>query len=408
MRNHLIRARGWLSKARDRRLRVRALAGWNGWTAVTTAVVPATAIAVVLAFVAALFLLPPLIAPELPDARDQFEVQDRARLTIATIIGGVILLVGLWVNWRRVSALERQVVTAQLGQITERFTRAIDQLGAVRSDNVVAPEIRAGGVRSLERIAGESEDDFWPILDILSAYLRSVSRAPDADHWDELAPLAQEIHQRMDVAFTIEAITRLWPTERRANQRPLNLAGAFVPRVMLGGKHLQGAELARAHLKEAYLEDSNLEGARLNGANLENASLGGTKLWAASIAGANLGGASLVRANLQGAFLREADLDGAMVWGATLENANVSLANLQHADLGAVNAEGANFGGANLHGANLRRAKLRVAILRNADLRNANLWEADLRGALLDGAKYGEQTRWPEGFSPPVTAERSD
>ena len=405
--NRLSHARRWLLTARDRP-RVRALAGWIGWSAVTTAVVPAMATAVVLAIVAALIWLPPLIAPELADARAQFEVQDRARLTIATIIGGVILLVGLWVNWRRVSALERQVATAHLGQITERFTRAIDQLGAVRSDNVVAPEIRAGGVRSLERIAGESEDDFWPVLDILSAYLRSVSRAPDTDHWDELAPQAQEIHQRMDVAFTIEAIRRLWPTERTANQRPLDLKGAFLPRVMLDGKHLQGAELTRAHLKEAYLDSTNLEDANLDGANLESAYLGGASLRVASLAGATLGGASLVRANFEGAFLREADLEGVMLWGATLENANAVSASLQHADLGSVNAEGANFAGANLHGANLRRAKLRVAILRNADLRNANLWEADLRGADLDGAKYGEQTRWPEGFSPPVTAERSD
>lgn len=371
-----------------------------GWGAVATAVV--------LGIFAAFFLLPPLIAPELADAQDQFEVRDRARLTIATIIGGVILLVSLWVNWRRVSALEKQVATAQLGQITERFTRAIDQLGAVRSHNVVAPEIRAGGVRSLERIAGESEDDFWPILDILSAYLRSQSRNPDKEEWVLLGEQAQETRYRMDVAFAIEAITRLWPTKRTVSHRPLNLVGAYVPRLMLREKYLQGAELTRAHLKEADLGGSNLEGASLDGANLEGALLGGARLWAASLAGANLGGANLVRANLQGAFLREADLDGAMVWGATLESANVSLANLQHADLGSVNAYGANFAGANLHGANLRRARLRDANLRDTDLRNADLREADLRGASFDGANHGEQTWWPEGFDPAANPERSD
>ena len=321
---------------------MRALVPWIGCSAIAAAIG------------AALILLPPLIAPELPDAQAQFEVHDRARLTVATIIGGLILLVGLWMNWRRVSALEQQVATAHLGQITERFTRAIDQLGAVRPDNAVAPEIRAGGVRSLERIARESEDDFWPILDILSAYLRSVSRAPDSDHCDELAPEAYDLRFRMDVAFTIEAITRLWPAERTANHRPLDLLGAFAPRVMLAGKHLQGANLSFA--------------------------------------------------NLQGATLRDADLDGVMLWGATLENANVGFASLQAGDLGSVNADGANFRGANLHGANFRRARLRDANLRDADLRNADLWEADLRGASRDGANYGEQTRWPEGFTP----ERSD
>ena len=128
--------------------------------------------------VAAVMLVPPRIAPELADPQAQFEVLDRARLTIALIFGGLVALVGVYMNWRRVNALEQQVATAQLGQITERFTRAIDQLGAVRPDNTPAPEIRAGGVRSLERIAGESPEDFWPILDILSAYLRSESPTP--------------------------------------------------------------------------------------------------------------------------------------------------------------------------------------------------------------------------------------
>ena len=375
---------------------MRALARWIGWSAIAAAIV------------AALVLLPPLIAPELPDAQAQFEVRDRARLTVATIVGGLILLASVWMSWRRASALEKQVATAQLGQITERFTRAIDQLGAVRPDNAVAPEIRAGGIRSLERIAGESEDDFWPILDILSAYLRSASRTPDRDDWLVFAPRAQEIRSRMDVAFTIEAITRLWPTERTANHRPLNLVGAFVPRVMLAGKHLQGADLTRAHLKEADLGGSNLEDTRLDGANIEGAILQRANLRAASLAGTFLGGANLSFANLQGAFLQGADLDGVMLWGATLENANVGSASLQSADLGSVNAYGANFRGANLSGANFRRARLRDANLRDADLRNADLRGADLRGASFDGANCGEQTRWPEGFDPPVTPERSD
>ena len=116
--------------------------------------------------------------PSSPDPQAQFEVLDRARLTVALIFAGLVGLLGVHINWRRVSALERQVATAQLGQITERFTRAIDQLGAVRPDNTPAPEIRAGGLRSLERIAGESPGDFWPILDILSAYLRSAEPCP--------------------------------------------------------------------------------------------------------------------------------------------------------------------------------------------------------------------------------------
>ena len=178
----------------------------------------------------------------------------------------------------------------------------------VRPNNAVAPEIRTGGVRSLERIARESEDDFWPILDIPSTYLRSVNRTPDRDDWLVLAPRAQEIRHRMDVAFTIEAITRRWPTERTANYRPLNLAGAFVPKVMLAGKYLQGADLTRAHLEDADLSGSNLEDTSLDGVNLKRAFLRGANLEAANLEGAILQVAHLSFANLQGTVLRNADL----------------------------------------------------------------------------------------------------
>ena len=60
----------------------------------------------------------------------------------------------LYVTWRRVIAAERTaeaaqqtVAVAQEGQITERFTRAIEQLG---SDKIA---IRLGGIYALERVA---------------------------------------------------------------------------------------------------------------------------------------------------------------------------------------------------------------------------------------------------------------
>src|SRR5215207_234512 len=58
------------------------------------------------------------------------------------------------------------------GQITERFTRAIDQLGKVDEKNNKLFEIRLGGIYALERIARESEEDHWPIMEVLTAYVR--------------------------------------------------------------------------------------------------------------------------------------------------------------------------------------------------------------------------------------------
>jgi hypothetical protein len=102
-----------------------------------------------------------------------FDIENEARRTLAYIMGGILAIIGITLAYRRIRALERQVLVAQEGQITERFTRAIEQLGSDRM------EVRLGGIYALERIANDSDKDFWPIMETLTAYVRE--RAP----WNE-------------------------------------------------------------------------------------------------------------------------------------------------------------------------------------------------------------------------------
>ena len=60
------------------------------------------------------------------------------RRTWSQIIGGFGLFLGLYFTWRRVEISQNQ-------QVTERFTRAIDQLGASGEDGNPRLEIRLGG-----------------------------------------------------------------------------------------------------------------------------------------------------------------------------------------------------------------------------------------------------------------------
>jgi hypothetical protein len=75
-----------------------------------------------------------------------FDIENEARRTLAYILAGLLAIIGIYMAHRRIRALECQVQigqeqlqVAQEGQITERFTRAIEQLG---SDKM---EIRLGG-----------------------------------------------------------------------------------------------------------------------------------------------------------------------------------------------------------------------------------------------------------------------
>jgi hypothetical protein len=59
-------------------------------------------------------------------------------LAMAQILAGTALLSGLYFTWRTLQ-VNRE------GQITERFTRAIEQLGATHDDNSKNLELRLGG-----------------------------------------------------------------------------------------------------------------------------------------------------------------------------------------------------------------------------------------------------------------------
>src|SRR5262249_24358869 len=54
-------------------------------------------------------------------------------------------------------------------QLTERFTKAIDQLGQMADDKL---DIRLGGIYALEQIAKESKELHRPVMEILTAFLR--------------------------------------------------------------------------------------------------------------------------------------------------------------------------------------------------------------------------------------------
>jgi hypothetical protein len=103
-------------------------------------------------------------------------------LAVAQILAGTALLSGLYFTWRRVEISQRTLATAQDQQVTERFTRAIDQLGKTDEEGNKLLEIRLGGIYALERIARESEEDHWPIMEVLTAYVRQHSpRRPEEE-----------------------------------------------------------------------------------------------------------------------------------------------------------------------------------------------------------------------------------
>ena len=66
------------------------------------------------------------------------------QVTLVQIITGLLVLAGLYWTSRRVLAAEDHVRVAEEGHITERFTRAIAQLGDCRNGNPVGRDLCPG------------------------------------------------------------------------------------------------------------------------------------------------------------------------------------------------------------------------------------------------------------------------
>ncbi|WP_221361053.1 pentapeptide repeat-containing protein [Streptomyces beigongshangae] len=284
------------------------------------------------------------------------------------------------------------------GQITDRFTKALERLG---SDQIY---VRIGGILALEQIVQDApEQAATDAARVLGHFIRhrAPKTAPPPDlndpHCDPHAdPLPTEPDADIQAALT--ALTR---TESRTHVDPreqldlhgLHLAGARLNSADLTGANLSGATLTGANLFRATLTGAELSGATLTEANLFRATLTGANLFRATLTEAYLSGATLTGADLSGATLTEADLSAADLTGATLVGAD-----LTEVHLAKTNLTDALLVGADLTEAHLAKARLTKALLFGATFTGADLSGADLSETDPMSVVWSEETRWPSGY----------
>lgn len=256
--------------------------------------IPAGVLVLVGGLLLVIVYLPPRVLEHPADlsTADWLKAVQDLRTTLLQGLGGLALLGTLYFSARTL-ALNRR------GQLTERFTRAIEQLGC---DTLA---VRLGGIYALEQIALDSSQLHWPVMEVLTAFLREHARVEAAGDPEGGNRLAAD-HQAIATV-----IGRRRREQDPAGQR-LRLAEVHLPGVQWSRANLQGASLYRANLDGAYLRFAHLEGAGLVEANLSNA-----RLERAHLAGARLEGANLDRARL-------ANTDLSAVRGLTQEQLQVA------------------------------------------------------------------------------------
>jgi len=278
------------------------------------------------------------------DQKERFDRVNEARKTLALIIGGMALLASFYAAVLNRKVAQKSLVLAQQRQQAERFTKAIEQMGAMDASGKKNLEIRTGGIYAMERIANESKDDHWPAIEVLAAYVRgnaprtqSLTKSgangpPDVKPAADIQTVLTVIGRRSLQYEYSRPVLDLHETDLRG----ANLAQARLVRADLSAADLSGAKateinLIRADLRAADLSWAELNGAQLTGADLRGARLNTAKLGGAFLTDARLAQANLTQAELDGADLRRADLSGADLSGAELGEADLSSANLQTA-----------------------------------------------------------------------------
>ena len=211
--------------------------------------------------------------------KERFDTENDARKTLAQIVGGIVVLFGGYATWRNIKLAQQSQSILQHGQITDRFTKAIEQLGAVDAGEKKKLEVRLGGIYSLESIANESESFHWPIMEVLCTYVRENAPPQSPDERQNREEAAQENQASAPLpkpSADVQAILTVLGRRDRKYERTaqeLDLHNTDLRRAWLYGADLRGAYLEDADLSEAYLEDADLRGAWLLEANLRGANL---------------------------------------------------------------------------------------------------------------------------------------
>ena len=251
-------------------------------------------------------------------------LENEYRKTIAQTVGGLYVLGGFVFTWLQLLATQDSIVLSQERLITDRYSKAIDQLGGTST------QTRLGGIYSLGSIAKTSPDYVSMVDNVLASYIRQ--------NFQEDSALKEELQTSINIL-----------TRKQYQTVQRNNAGV--------GINLSKVKLHGFDFNKSLLQKVNLNEADLNRSLFIEANLSGVEANAATF----------VRANLSGAFIEDgqffgADFTQASLNGASLKNSNLKMAKFKEADLSNANLSGCDMTGvdmerAKLYGANLQQTK---------------------------------------------------
>ena len=242
-----------------------------------------------------------------PDQK--LKAENDIRTTLLQAVAGALFLATAYFAWR-------QIQVASEGQITDRFTKAVEQLGNESRD------VQTGAIYALEGVAIKGRRNGPAIVEILGAFVRTNSASPSDDEVAQDKPLPAMRIRAPAVQAALTVLCRSPLCDHRS---------ALPDSLDLSRTDLRKAGLRRARLQGVTLRNAHLEGADLVKADLREADLDYAFFGLAESGkqfGANLKGATLTKATLKDAKLKDAGANAKTKWpdGRTHGNNKVRLA----------------------------------------------------------------------------------
>jgi uncharacterized protein YjbI with pentapeptide repeats len=296
---------------------------------------------------------------------------------VLTLVGGPFLI------WRVITAHLAAIAARDQAEVgreshyTTLFTKAVEQLGATREvtvqekkfsagnfvDETISRtepnlEVRLGAIYALERIAAYSQRDHWPIMEVLSAYIRNSQNTGMAN----LAPSESKEYEQW-----YNDLYRSGPREdcqaaltvicRRAGQR-IKQEQTKEEVIDFSGANLQRARTQRGNFSRANFRGAALDFAGFNRMDLEKAIFDECTMSGTHFSSSQLSRASFESCSLQRVTFLSCQIPGALFIEAKLKNVAFEASDLRSTSFDSAELSNVVFSWVNLTDVNFSRVQL--------------------------------------------------
>ena len=320
---------------------------------------------------------------------------------LVTILGGLLVLWGLYLNYRRTKILEKQTKNqakqiqafviqnkiTEKGKVDERFKNAIEHLGSDKDAIVL------GGIYTLHRIAQEDKSYRQTVFDILCSYIRDETSSlklwsdyPEGERGTIKPTIV--IQTIIDLLFKTTDSQEYIYTGLKANLNSIrcihaNFDGAHLVGADLNDSHMEGAVFRNVHLESADMFRIKCEGAEINNTHFEGTCFKYANFECAYLDQVYFEGSELHKVNFEGAYLSDVHFEGTKLPRANYKGASLSKVHFEGANLLSTHFEGTSLSDAHFEGAGLGIAHFEGAEISNVHFEGANLKKAHFEGADL-------------------------